>query len=83
MTFSLRKIDISRKCWRETEYMTPIYATLEFGLFWARDNQDPKGSREIFTSPLSTQKNLDRGAWFRERERELLPEITFIGMIYL
>lgn len=47
--------------------MTPIYATLEFGLFWARDNQDPKGSREIFTSPLSTQKNLDRGP---DSERE-------------
>lgn len=43
MTSSFREIGKSRKCWRGTQYMIPIYATSACGLFWAEDNQYPAG----------------------------------------
>ena len=32
------------------------YATLACGLFWAKGNQDPTGSREISARPLTKYK---------------------------
>lgn len=36
---------------------TPKWATLALGLFWAKGNWDPEGSRESFAPPLTIQKN--------------------------
>lgn len=42
--------------WKGSEHVTPNYATLVYGLFWAEGNQDPADSENALNFPLTERK---------------------------